>query len=583
MIPLLSALVLLAAPLQDTAHVVVVATTDVHGHATDWDYVTGQPFPGGLVRVATIVDSLKSRYPGQVVVVDAGDLIQGDPFATYFARVEPRDPNPIMEAMSLTGYDVATPGNHEFDWGLKVMRQAVAGAAFPYVSGNIYTLDGDTLLYPPYVVLHRQGVRVGITGFTTPGVMVWDKDQLKGKLRVARIPAAATRILEPLRREADLTVVLIHSGMDGPSSYDTTGIGGEHAAASLATLPFRPDLVVVGHSHREMADSVLGGVHFVQPRPYGGSVSVTHIDLVRDERWRPVRIWSELISTARVVPSPRLVQRLQPLHAAVLAWMETDLGKATQPMSAAAARAEPTPILGFVNAVQLKRTGADLSAASAFDLKAGFDSGTIRMGQVVGLYPFDNMLRAVRISGDELKAYLEHSASYFQTDPVGRISLNDSVPGYNYDVIAGARYDIDLRRPPGDRIRNLTVKGRQVMATDSFTLAVNSYRQTGAGGYTMLRGAPVVYDKGEDIRSLLVDEIRSRGTIGPSDYAAGEWRIVPEGAASAVRALFRIPAKSIPRSPEDTVLLRFLATADLHGALLPKERGPGSGVRPGCW
>ena len=103
----------------DTAHVVVVATTDVHGHATDWDYVANQPASAGLTRVATLVDSLKARYPGQVVVVDAGDLIQGDPFATYFARIAPRDPNPVIEAMSLTGYDVATPGNHDFDWGGK--------------------------------------------------------------------------------------------------------------------------------------------------------------------------------------------------------------------------------------------------------------------------------------------------------------------------------------------------------------------------------------------------------------------------------------------------------------------------------
>src|SRR5918994_2057631 len=212
----------------DSAHVVVVATTDVHGHATDWDYVANQPFQGGLSRVATIVDSLKSRYPGQVVLVDAGDAIQGDPFATYFGRVAPRDPNPVVEAMNLTGFDVATPGNHEFDWGLPAMRTIMAGAAFPYVSGNLFTLPADTLLYPPFVVLQRQGVRIGVTGFTTPGAAVWNRDQLNGKIRIERIPAAARRIMERLRRESDLAVVLAHSGMSGPASYDTTGIGAEH-------------------------------------------------------------------------------------------------------------------------------------------------------------------------------------------------------------------------------------------------------------------------------------------------------------------------------------------------------------------
>jgi 2',3'-cyclic-nucleotide 2'-phosphodiesterase (5'-nucleotidase family) len=148
----LFALALAAAPLQntvqDSAHVVLVATTDVHGHATHWDYLTDAPFAGGLARAGTVIDSLRRRYPGQLVVVDAGDLIQGEPFAAYAARIAPRDPHPVVEAMNIIGYDAATPGNHEFNFGLAVMRRAIAGAAFPYVSGNIYTLPADTLLYP---------------------------------------------------------------------------------------------------------------------------------------------------------------------------------------------------------------------------------------------------------------------------------------------------------------------------------------------------------------------------------------------------------------------------------------------------
>ena len=566
------------APLQDTAHVVLVATTDIHGHATDWDYVNRQSFPGGLARVATVVDSLKSLYPGQVIVADAGDLLQGDAFATYFGRVSQRDPHPLIEAMNLTGYDVATLGNHEFDWGFAAMRRAISGAAFPYVSGNIYTLAGDTLLYPPYVVLRRQGVRVGVAGFTTPGVMVWDREQAKGKVRVERIPAAAARVMESLRRESDLAIVLIHSGMDGPASYDTAGIGAEHAAAALASLPVRPDVVVVGHSHREMRDSVLNRVHFVQPRPYGSSVSVTHIDLARvDDRWRLIRIRNDLVSTAQVIPSARLMQRLAPAHAAVVNWVDTVVGKSLGPMRAAAARAEPTPILNFINAVQRKRTGADLSAASAFDLQAGFDSGAIRLGQVLALYPYENTLRAVRITGTQLKDYLEHSVRYFHTDAIGRVSINDSVAGYNYDVVAGARYDIDLRRAAGDRIANLAVRGRPVRPTDSFTLALNSYRQAGSGGYTMLRGAPVVYDKGENVRDLLIQEIGNRGELNPTEYANRDWRIVPEATASAVQALFRIPAPPQAAAPRDSVLLRVLVTGDLNGALSPRSD---SGGRP---
>jgi 2',3'-cyclic-nucleotide 2'-phosphodiesterase/3'-nucleotidase/5'-nucleotidase len=578
MLALLTVFTLMATPVQDTAHLVLVATTDIHGHATDWDYLSGKPFAGGLARVATIVDSLRARYPGQVVVMDAGDQIQGDPFAAYFGRVAPRDPNPVIEAMNLTGYDVATPGNHEFDWGLAALRQTIAGAAFPYVSGNISTLPGDTLLYPAFVVLQRQGIRIGIAGFTTPGVMVWNRDQIQGRVRVERIPSAAARVMESLRRASDLAVLLVHSGMDRPASYDTTGIGDENVAASLAALPLRPTLVVVGHSHAELRESVLGGVHFTQPGPYAGSVSITHIDLARkDERWRPTRIRSELLSTARVAPSARITQRLASAHGAVLEWLKTPIGKAAGPMSAAAARAEPTAVLNFVNAVQRQRSGADLSATPAFDLKAGF-SDTIRIRDLLALYPFDNTLRVVRITGAQLKEYLEHSARYFLADPLDRISINDSVPGYNYDIISGARYNIDLRRPVGDRIRHLMVQGKAVRASDTFTFALNSHRQTGAGGYTMVRGAPVVYDKGENIRDLLLEEIRSRGELDPADYSERGWRIVPEGSALAVRDLFRVPAKPLPPSQSDTIIMRVLATTDLHGALLPKLQADGRRV-----
>src|SRR5262249_34330959 len=213
--------------------------------------------------------------------VDAGDLIQGDVFATYYGRIAPRDPNPAIDAMNAIGYDVATPGNHDFDYGVSVLQRAVASATFRYVSGNIRGLPGDTLEFAPYVVIVRAGIRIGVTGFTTPGVMVWDQKALRGRTRVAPIRESAARIIPDVRRESDLVVAVMHSGMNERSSYDTTGVGAENASAALAQLETRPDLVVVGHSHREMIDSVLGGVHFVQPKPYAQTLAVVHLDLVR--------------------------------------------------------------------------------------------------------------------------------------------------------------------------------------------------------------------------------------------------------------------------------------------------------------
>jgi 2',3'-cyclic-nucleotide 2'-phosphodiesterase/3'-nucleotidase len=563
---LLSAAV--AAARADTTHLVLVATTDVHGHATEWDYVADRPFPGGLTRAATVIDSLKARYAGRIVIVDAGDLIQGDAFAAYYGRVAPRDPNPTIDVMNAIGYDVATPGNHDFDFGLGALERAVASATFRYVSGNIRGLPADTLEYPPYVVIARGGIRIGITGFTTPGVMIWNHKTVRRRVRVAPIPESAARVLPDLRRRSDLVIAVMHSGMDEPSSYDTTGVGAEDASASLARLPVKPDLVIVGHTHREMIDSVIGGVHFVQPKPYAQTLAVVHLDLVQGKSgWRLTRVRAESVNLAQVPPSPRLAPRYAPLRTAVREWMNQSLGDSRGAMPAALARAEPTPIIEFIQRVQTAKTGAQLSTATAFDVRTGFPDGDVRVRDLFALYPFENTLRSVRISGEDLKNYLEQSARYFAIDSLGRAATDPSVAGYNYDMVSGASYDIDLRLPPGSRIRNLAVKGRPVAPTDSFTLAVNSYRQSGGGGFTMLSGAPVVYDRDENIRDLLIAEVRNRGHLDPTDFAAANWRIVPAAMADQVRQLFGGQRTTALAPMRDTVLVRMVAMGELRGAV----------------
>jgi 2',3'-cyclic-nucleotide 2'-phosphodiesterase (5'-nucleotidase family) len=568
MLSLLIAVSLAVAQVPDSAHIVLVATADVHGRTTGWDYVAHRPAAGGLARVAPVIDSLRQRYPGQLVVLDAGDLLQGDPYATYFGRAEPRVPHPIIEAMNLIGYDAATPGNHDFDFGVPAFFRAIGDAAFPFVSANIYAERADTLTFPPFRVLQRGGVRVAITGFTTPGVMLWDRSLLKGSLRVVPIDRRAAATIQTMRKTADVAVVLSHSGMDAAASYDTTGIGAEDVATSFASLPTRPDVVIVGHSHREITDSLIKGVHFVQPRAYAEGVSIVHLDLRRVKgRWQVTRIRADALRVTDRSPSPLVSQRLEPTHVAAQAWVDQAVGYSPVSLRARDARAQPSPLQDFVLEVQRSRAHADLASGPVFDLRAGFEADTIRRGQVLALYPYDNTLRAVRVSGRQLREYLEWSARYFRVDPAGRVAINDSIPGYDYDIVRGARYDVDLLQPVGQRIRNLSVRGRPVQPADSFILALNSHRQTGAGGYAMLRGAPVVYDRNENIAELVVEEIRKRGGIDPEAITPSQWRIVPAVAAAAVRQIYGIAPEPLPASPRDTVLLRIFATADIHGDL----------------
>lgn len=558
----------------DTAHIVIVSTTDVHGRVLGWDDVRDAEAPGGLSRAATIIGTLRAQYPDQVVLVDAGDLIQGNPFAAYYAKVDRRRPNPIVDAMNALQTDVATPGNHEFNFGLETLRAIAADATYRYVSANIWIPvtapeRSDSLMFASHVVVSRGGVRIGVTGFTTPGVMVWDRANVVARARVQPIARAAPAAMRALDGDSvDFKLVLVHAGLGGPSSYDTIGVGPENDAAALAYVTPKPDLVVFGHTHREVRDTVINGVHFVQPRNWAQSLAVVHVWFRRvNGRWAVDHMRADAIPLATVSELPSFVRRFTVVHDVVRVWASTALGNADAGFDARYGRAEDTPLIDFINEVERTHAGADLASTADFDVGAGLPAGEVHLRDVAGIYPYENTLRAVRISGRQLTAYLEYAARYYRSYVPGRAIIDPGVPGYDFDIVSGVNYSIDLSQPVGSRIRGLTFRGRPVAPGDSFTLALNSYRASGGGGYTMLQGAPVVYDRGEDIRDLLVDAIRTAGTLHAATYAQRNWQILPP-AQALTHAAFAPPAAQV--SQADSTMLRVISITDLHGALAPK-------------
>jgi 2',3'-cyclic-nucleotide 2'-phosphodiesterase/3'-nucleotidase len=526
---------------QDTAHVVIAATTDVHGRAFHWNYVTDTEAPWGLTRVATVIDSLRSRYPGQVVVVDVGDLIQGDPFASYYAQERSGEPHRVIDALNAVEYDVATLGNHDFDYGFDTLRRALADAAYPIVSANVYRLPRDTFAFQPEVVLSRSGVRVGVTGFTTPGVMVWHGEKIVGHAYVRRIMPSADRAMRRLETAGtDLRIAAVHSGMGLESSYDTTGVGPENVAAQLAHLAVKPHVVLVGHSHARITDMVIEGVHFFQPSPWALSIAVVHVILVGDEDsgYRVARVVGDEVSVADVEPHPAVVRRLANAHRSVRDWVGATIATTRDEWSARYSRAEDTPIIDLVNEVQLRTAGTELSATPAFDVGAILGPSSVSMRDVAGLYPHENTLKAVLIDGETLRQYLERSAEYFLQYRPGAAIVNDSVPGYEFDIVSGVDYTIDLTQPAGSRVRQITRNGLLVRPEDVLSLALNSHRQGGGGGFSMLRDLPVIYDRGEDVRDLLIEAIRRDRSLRVEDYFTPSWGIVPPEAAAAVRESF---------------------------------------------
>jgi 2',3'-cyclic-nucleotide 2'-phosphodiesterase/3'-nucleotidase len=539
----------------DRFDLVVAATTDVHGRVRGWDYYANLADPSrSLAGAATIVDSLRRANPGRVLLVDAGDLLQGNPLTFVAAKVHETPVHPVIAAMNVMQYDAAVLGNHEFNYGVPALKRAIAQASFPFLAANVREATGTPFVAPLTIVtrtMPRGGdLRIAIIGGTTPGSMVWDADNLRSaRVTVTDIVSAVREsVAEARRRKADIVVVLLHSGLNEAASYDTvaTRLPSENVAARLPQEIAGIDLVVYGHSHKELIDSTVNGALLVQPRNWAASVAVATLTVERTRgQWRVMAHRGQSVKVAGHAESPTVLAASTASHRATLAWVSEPVGTTQSVWRSDSARVADMPITDLVNDVMRRETGAQLSATAAFSLDASFGAGAITQAALSRLYPYDNTLRAIKVSGAQLRAFLEHAARYYRSlDAQGRVPdggiVNPDVPGFNFDVLSGADYVIDLSQPIGGRVTSLTFNGRAVAATDTFTLALNNYRAGGGGGYAMLAGAPVVYQRDVDIRQLLIDEVKrvkdAGQSLDPARYARRNWRLEPAAAVAAAYA-----------------------------------------------
>ena len=570
---------------------VFATTTDVHGRITAWDYYANRAETvRGLTRAATIVDSVRAANPGRVVLVDAGDLLQGNPLAYVAARVSSNRVNPIIAAMNVMQYDAAAIGNHEYNYGVPYLDSAVKQARFPFLSANTYRIEPEGVhAYKPWTIVERAGIKIGIVGATTPGVTLWDAENIRGRLRFGDIVPAVRQAVEEVRAAgADIVVATLHSGLDEPASYDTvsTGVPSENVAARVASEVPGIDLILYGHSHKEVKGSTIGRTLLIQPKNWATSVDIAHLVVSQSGgKWHVTEKRSDLVQAAGHAESPAVVAATSQIHGETVSYVTTPIGNTSERWSADSARVKDTPLIDFILETERKAAGSDLASTAAFSTDAAMGPGPITIAQVAQLYPYDNTLRAVRITGKQLRDYLEFSGRYYKTiaTPNARLETDPGIPGYNFDIVSGVDYAIDVSRPVGMRITRLDYKGAPVKETDIFTMALNNYRQTGGGGYAMLSGAPVVYDKQQEIRQLLIDEVRRRGSIRQSDFFTPNWTLV-RGRGLEIDVGPRIPLAGAlpvvqPAFPTGTRFLRIIATNDFHGALEP--RPDAAGVRRG--
>lgn len=525
LILLLSLLALASCSSKKTGTITVLTTTDLHGWVLSWDYARDQAEPrNGLERVATLVDSIRRSSPN-ALLIDAGDWLQGNSFAAYFAEQAPESEDyPLLRVADMLNYDAFVLGNHEFNYGLDYLNTRISQSKTPVIGANIYKHGTDSTAYTPYIMKTVDGFNVAILGITTPGTMVWDRQNVQGKIEVRDALIDTRKWVASLRElGAEVIVVLAHTGYEGASSYHDADIGRENVGKAILDSIPDVDLLVFGHSHR-----VTQGPDHIQAGRWASHLGEAKLFVRRTEDGDVVvdSIQTKAHAVVNAAPSARVRDLVAEEHELVRSHVNAHITTITEEWTSADARLVDAPIVDLIHHVQFKVTNADLSAASAFTTNATFTPPSLTRRNLAAIYPYENKLYVIEINGKQLRDYLEYTSNYYLVNTeAGTPLVNRTWPGYNFDTVNGVEYELDLRKEPGSRLVYLRRNGRAVRNTDTFTMAVNSYRAESGGGFTMLAGSPVTWRSDVSVKQMLETELSGLDTLRVEDVHRVNWKL----------------------------------------------------------
>ncbi|PEK07869.1 bifunctional 2',3'-cyclic-nucleotide 2'-phosphodiesterase/3'-nucleotidase [Bacillus toyonensis] len=575
---------------ESTVNLRILETSDIHVNLMNYDYYqTKTDNKVGLVQTATLVNKAREEAKNSVLF-DDGDALQGTPLGDYVANkindpknpVDPSYTHPLYRVMNLMKYDVISLGNHEFNYGLDYLNKVISKTKFPVINSNVYKDDkdnneeNDQNYFKPYHIFEKevedesgqkQKVKIGVMGFVPPQVMNWDKANLEGKVKAKDIVETAKKMVPKMKAEgADVIVALAHSGVD-KSGYN---VGMENASYYLTEVT-GVDAVLMGHSHTEVKD-VFNGVPVVMPGVFGSNLGIIDMQLkkvsgkweVQKEQSKP-QLRPIVNNEGNVGPDQNLVNEIKDDHQATIDYVNTAVGKTTAPINSYFSLVQDDPSVQLVTNAQkwyVEKLFAEngqyskykgipvLSAGAPF--KAGgrngatyytdIPAGTLAIKNVADLYVYPNTLYAVKVNGAQVKEWLEMSAGQFnKIDPKETKEqplVNIGYPTYNFDILDGLKYEIDVTQPAkydkdgkvikenanANRIVNMTYEGKSVADNQEFIVATNNYRGSSQTFPGVSKGE-VVYQSQDETRQIIVKYMQETPVINPA--ADQNWTFKP--------------------------------------------------------
>lgn len=576
-----------------TAHLRILETTDLHGNIMPYDYYknTGEGIDYGLAKTATLIHEARDEVENSMLF-DVGDMIQGTPLANYVAKVNPLkegEIHPQIQAMNTLEYDAGTLGNHEFNYGLEFLGQVMDGANYPIVNANVYHADQpEENYYKPYEIIEKEIVdnegetsviQVGVIGFTPPDIMVYDKEHLTGKVITEDMVETAEKFIPEMKENgADIVIALAHSGLD---IHEEGQYKSGNAVYDLAKVD-DIDAILFGHAHenfpgdshfdnQEGINNETGHIHgvpAVEPGFWGSHLGLIDLALVQDGdgQWMADKesSVSEIIPVTVDTPvDDTIVNDVQPYHEATLDYVTEKIGETDIPLHSYFTRVMDDASTQIVNMAQtdfaekwLEDNAPEYSdlpiISSIAPFKGGrqgvddftdVPAGDLSIISANDLYIMDNTLKGLKLTGAEVKEWIEYSASSFNQVDVNETEeqeiLDYNFRPYNFDVIDGIKYEIDITEPrryswengeieneEAHRVINMTMlDGTPIDDDQEFIIITNNYRANGGGNFPGIENMEMVIDTTEENRQVIIDYIAEQDKVNP--VPDNNWRIAP--------------------------------------------------------